>query len=161
MESPVTLSHLTLSDPERWMLRCWIWSKIDTCIVRYCVRVNLDFNWFSRQQWVFDSLQKIANVIPTAAVKQSAKVLGPPVIFWFIAIRWLQGNKQDSRDNLLLFDIILNDKTHMISNRWFAVRASYYKKTNFWWVLKYIYAHFIMFKAMSPWNTIRYFSRTI
>ncbi len=61
-------------------LRCRIWSKIDTCIVRYCVRVNPDFNWFSLQQWVFDtSLQKIANVIPTAAVKQSAKVLGPLV----------------------------------------------------------------------------------
>ncbi len=80
MGSPVTLSHLTLSDPDRSKLRCQIWSKIDTCIVRYCVRVNPDFNWFSLQQWVFDrSLQKIANVIPTAAVKQSAKVLGPLV----------------------------------------------------------------------------------
>ncbi len=35
------------------------------------------------QQWVFDtSLQKIANVIPTAAVKQSAKVLGPLVRYF-------------------------------------------------------------------------------
>ncbi len=51
--------------------------------MRYCVRVNPDLNWFSLQQWVFDtSLQKIANVIPTAAVKQSAKVLGPLVIFF-------------------------------------------------------------------------------
>ena len=55
-----------------------IWSKIDTCIVRYCVRVSLDFNWFSLQQWVFDtSLQKIANVTPTAAVKQSVKAHAP------------------------------------------------------------------------------------
>ncbi len=46
----------------------------------YCVRVSPDFKWFSLQQWVFDtSLLKIANVIPTAAVKQSAKVLGPLV----------------------------------------------------------------------------------
>ncbi len=81
MGSPVTLSHLTLSDPEKSKLRCRIWSKIDTCIVRYCVGVNPDFNWFSLQQWVFDtSLQKIAKVIPTAAVKQSAKVLGPLVL---------------------------------------------------------------------------------
>ncbi len=44
------------------------------------MRVNPDFNWYSLQQWVFDtSLQKIANIIPTAAVKQSAKVLGPLV----------------------------------------------------------------------------------
>ncbi len=48
--------------------------------MRYCVRVNPDFSWYSLQQWVFDtSLQKIANVIPTAAFKQSAKVLGPLV----------------------------------------------------------------------------------
>ncbi len=101
MRSQITLLHLTRSDLERsrsrslkfrkflsrkgteldhyWKLRCRIWSKIDTCIVRYCVRVNLDFNWFSLQQWVFDSLQKIDNVIPTAAVKHSAKVLGPLV----------------------------------------------------------------------------------
>ncbi len=51
--------------------------------MRYCVRVKPDFNWFSLQEWVFDtSLQKLANVIPTAAVKQSAKVLGP-LIFIF------------------------------------------------------------------------------
>ncbi len=68
MGSPVTLSHLTLSDTERSKLGCRIWSKIVTCIVRYCVRVNPDFNWFSLQQSAFDSsLQKIANVIPTAA----------------------------------------------------------------------------------------------
>ncbi len=43
--------------------------------------VNPRFNWFSLQQLTFDtSLQKIANVIPTAAVKQSAKVHGPLVI---------------------------------------------------------------------------------
>ncbi len=43
--------------------------------------LNPDFNWFSLQQWVFDtSLQKIANVIPTAAVKQRAKVLGPVLL---------------------------------------------------------------------------------
>ena len=82
MGSPVTiqsLSHLTLIDLKRSKLRYRIWSKIDTCIVRYCVRVNPDFNWFSVHQWViFDtSLQKIDNVIPNAAVKQSAKVLGP------------------------------------------------------------------------------------
>ena len=35
--------HLTLSDLERSKLRCWIWSKIDTCIVRYCVIVNPRF----------------------------------------------------------------------------------------------------------------------
>ena len=52
--------------------------------MRYYVRVNTDFNWFSLQQGVFDtSLQKIANVIPTAAVKQSAKVLGP-LVFVFL-----------------------------------------------------------------------------
>ncbi len=80
MGSPVTLSHLTLSDPER--LRCRIWSKIDTCIVRYYVRGNPHFNWFSLQQWIFGaSLQKIANVTPTAAVKQTAKVLVPLVEF--------------------------------------------------------------------------------
>ncbi len=50
--------------------------------MRYCLRVNADFTWFSLHQWVFDtSLQKITNVIPTAAVKQSAKVLGPLVEF--------------------------------------------------------------------------------
>ena len=37
------LSHLTLSDLERSTLRCRIFSKIDTCIVRYCVRVNPRF----------------------------------------------------------------------------------------------------------------------
>ncbi len=58
--SPKPSSHLTLSDLERSKLRCRIWSKLDTCIVRYCVRVNPDFNWFSLQQWVFDtSLQKL------------------------------------------------------------------------------------------------------
>ena len=78
MGSPVTLSHLTLSDPER--LRCRILSKIDTCIVTCYVRVNPHFSWFSLQQRVFDaSLHKIASVIPTAAVKQDAKVLGPLV----------------------------------------------------------------------------------
>ena len=42
----------------------------------------LDFNWFSLQHRVFDtSLQKIANVLLTAAVKQSAKVQGPLVYF--------------------------------------------------------------------------------
>ncbi len=81
MGSPVALTF-DLEWPWRSKLRCRIWSKIDTCIVRYCVRVSPDFNWFSLQQWVFDtSLQKIANVIPTAAVKQSAKVLGPLVCF--------------------------------------------------------------------------------
>ncbi len=36
------------------------------------------------QQGVFDiNLQKIANVIPTAAVKQSTKVLGPLVFFYW------------------------------------------------------------------------------
>ncbi len=51
----------------------------------YCVTVNPDFNWFSLQQWVFDtSLQKIAHIIPNAVVKQSAKVLGPLVIYLFI-----------------------------------------------------------------------------
>ncbi len=51
----------------------------------YCVRVNPDFNRFSLQQWVFDtSLQKkIGNAIPTAAVKQSAKVLGPLVFTYY------------------------------------------------------------------------------
>ncbi len=83
MRSPVTLTHLTLSDPESSKLRCRKWSKIDTCIVRYCVRVNPDINWFSLQQWIFNtSPQKIANVIPTAAVKQSAKVLRPPVVLF-------------------------------------------------------------------------------
>ena len=47
-----TLSHLTLSDIERSKLRCRIWSEIDTCIVRYCLRVNPDLNWFSLQLWV-------------------------------------------------------------------------------------------------------------
>ena len=32
--------HLTLNDLDRSKLRCWIWSKIHTCIVRYCVRVQ-------------------------------------------------------------------------------------------------------------------------
>ncbi len=45
--------------------------------------ITLDFNWFSLQQGVFDtSLQKIANVIPTAAVKQSAEVHGPLVMIF-------------------------------------------------------------------------------
>ncbi len=45
MGSPKPPSHLTLSDLERSKLRCLIWSKIDTCIVRYCVReLTLDFN---------------------------------------------------------------------------------------------------------------------
>ncbi len=44
--------------------------------------LTLDLIWFSLQQWVFDtSLQKFANVIPTAAVKQDAKVHGPLVSF--------------------------------------------------------------------------------
>ncbi len=34
--------------------KCRIWSKIDTCIVRYFVRANPDFNWFSLHKWVFD-----------------------------------------------------------------------------------------------------------
>ena len=37
------------------------------------------------QEWVFDtSLQKIANVNPAAAVKQSAKVLGPLVLIKYM-----------------------------------------------------------------------------
>ena len=43
MGSPIPSSHLTLSDLERSKLRCQIRSKIDTCIVRYCVRVNFRF----------------------------------------------------------------------------------------------------------------------
>ncbi len=44
------------------------------------LELALDFNWFGLQQWVFDtSLQKITNVIPTSAVKQSTKVHGPLV----------------------------------------------------------------------------------
>ncbi len=93
MGSPVTLSHLTLLDPERSKLRCRIRSKIDTCIT--CINFisystpysevlyeSSDFNWFSLQKCVFDtSLQKIAIVIPIAGVKQSAKVIGPLVLF--------------------------------------------------------------------------------
>ncbi len=76
MDSPIPW-HLTLSDLDRSKLRCRKWSKIDTCIVRYCLRFNpwdltLDFNWFT-------SLQKIANDISTAAVNQRAKVHGPLV----------------------------------------------------------------------------------
>ncbi len=41
--SPIPPSHLTLSDLERLKLRCWKWSDIDTCIVRYCVRVDPRF----------------------------------------------------------------------------------------------------------------------
>ena len=45
------------------------------------LELTLEFIWFSLQQWVFDtSLQKIANAIPTAAVKQSPKVYGPLVL---------------------------------------------------------------------------------
>ncbi len=76
MWSPILPSHLTLSDFERSKFRCRKWSKIDTCLARYCVRVKpIGFNWFT-------SLQKIAIVIPTAAVKQSAKVYGP-LVCWF------------------------------------------------------------------------------
>ncbi len=49
--------------------------------MRCRVKDNPDFNWFSLQQWVFDTnLQRIANVILAAAVKQSAKVRGPLVL---------------------------------------------------------------------------------
>ena len=74
-------SHLTLSDLERSKLMCRMWSNIDTYTVRHCVRVNPEFNWFGLQQFLFfyTSLPKIANVIPTAAVKQSATVHGPLV----------------------------------------------------------------------------------
>ncbi len=37
---PKSPSHLTLSDLKRSKIRCRIWSEIDTCIVRYCVRVD-------------------------------------------------------------------------------------------------------------------------
>ncbi len=60
----------------------------------YYVRVNPHFSWFSLQQWVFDaSLPKIASVIPTAAVKQSAKVLVPLVEFHHCTI-WRYQNLQ-------------------------------------------------------------------
>ncbi len=36
---PKPPSHLTLSDFEMSKLRCWIWSKMDTCIVRYMCTV--------------------------------------------------------------------------------------------------------------------------
>ena len=40
------------------------------------MRVNPKFQLISLQQWVFDTfLQKIANVIPTAVAKQSAKAM--------------------------------------------------------------------------------------
>ena len=82
MESQIPPSHLTLSELERSTFRCWKWSKIYRCIVRYCVSVNASFKWFSLQQWVFDtSLQKTASVMPNAVVKQSARVHGPLVNF--------------------------------------------------------------------------------
>ena len=43
MGSPIPPSDLTLSDLDRSKLRCRKWSKIDTCIVRYCLRVNPRF----------------------------------------------------------------------------------------------------------------------
>ncbi len=73
-------SYLTLSDLEKSKLRCWIWSKIDTCVCDI-LELTLEFTWFSLPQSVFDaSLQKIANVLPTAALKQSAKVHGTLVL---------------------------------------------------------------------------------
>ncbi len=52
------------------------------------LELSLDFNWFSLQQWVFDtSLQKIASVIPTTAVKESAKVHGP--LAYYLHHSWL------------------------------------------------------------------------
>ncbi len=51
---------MTLSDLERSKLRCWIWSKIDTCMRRYFVRVNPRIQLFlvcSSELW--GSLQKI------------------------------------------------------------------------------------------------------
>ncbi len=52
MVSATPSSDLALSDLERSNLRCRKWSKFDTCMVRYCVRVN---PWFILQQWVFDT----------------------------------------------------------------------------------------------------------
>ncbi len=54
MGSPMTLSHLTSSDLVRSNSRSLIFSKLK-------------------------SLKEAANVVPTAAVKQRAKVLGPLV----------------------------------------------------------------------------------
>ncbi len=46
------------------------------------------------------SLQKIANVIPTAAVKQSAKVLGPLVFFAFAVTVWLVSEQKSYTLNI-------------------------------------------------------------
>ncbi len=43
---PTPQSHLPLCDLERSKLRCWKWSKIDTCMVGYSVRVNPRFQLF-------------------------------------------------------------------------------------------------------------------
>ncbi len=43
MGSPIPPSHLTLIDLDRSKLTCRKWSKIDTWIVRYCLRVNPKF----------------------------------------------------------------------------------------------------------------------
>ena len=69
MWSPIQPSHLTLSDPERSKLRCRKWSKIDTCIMRYCVRVNPRFQLIWSAAASFDTSVSVDNVIPTAAVK--------------------------------------------------------------------------------------------
>ncbi len=46
----MTLSHLTLNDLERCKVKVIKWSKIDICVVTYCVSVNQRFQLFSMQQ---------------------------------------------------------------------------------------------------------------
>ena len=64
MWNPIPPSHLTVNELERSKLSCRKLSKIDICIVRYCVRVDPRFQLIQSA-----CLQKIDNVIPTAAVK--------------------------------------------------------------------------------------------
>ena len=75
LRSPLPPSHLTLSDIKSSKLRSWKWSKIDTWMMRYCVRVNPRYQFLIS----IDFWCKSPFVIPTPVVKQSAKVIGPLV----------------------------------------------------------------------------------
>ena len=62
--NPVPPSHLTLSDLERSKLRCGKWCKIDTCIVKYCVRVNPRFQSAEKCQLSYQLQRSMVLLFP-------------------------------------------------------------------------------------------------
>ena len=72
MDSPIP-SHLTLSDIDRSKLRCRKWSKIDTCIARYCLRFKL----------IYKSAENSQCHINCSC---QAECQGPWISCWFLAL---------------------------------------------------------------------------